>query len=100
MRLVVVFISLVIETSVGSAVKVKLMVAFEEGVVRRCRAEAGYGCERLTERLSGQVTSEIEEHLGCNVPCLRYRTVGVDYGPSRYSVVRNLPKSWQLVGRE
>lgn len=40
MRLMEVSISVVIETSVGSAVKVRLTVAFEEEVVRRYRVEA------------------------------------------------------------
>lgn len=45
MRLIEVLTSVVIETSVGSAVKVKLMVAFEEEVVRRYRVEAEYKCQ-------------------------------------------------------
>lgn len=41
MRLIEVLTCVVIETSVGSAVKVRLTVAFEEEVVRRYREEAG-----------------------------------------------------------
>lgn len=42
MRLIEVLTSVVIETSVGSAVNVKLTVAFDEEVVRRYRVEAEY----------------------------------------------------------
>lgn len=88
MRPIEVLTSVVIETSVGSAVKVKLMVAFEKEVVRRYRAEADYGCQSLTGRLSGQITSKIEEHLWYDVACLWYRTIGVDYCSPGCSVVR------------
>lgn len=97
MRPIEVLTSVVIETPVGSAVKVKLTVAFEEEVVRRYRVEADHSCQNLTERLCGQLTSEIEEHLWYNIACLWYRSLGVDYGSSGGSVVRYLPKGWQLV---
>jgi hypothetical protein len=96
-RPIEVLTSVVIEISVGSAVNVKLTVAFEEEVVRRYSVEADYSRQNLTERLCGQITSEIEEHLWYNIACLWYRSVGVDYGSSGYSVVRYLPKGWQLV---
>lgn len=91
-RPMVVLISVVIETSVGSAVKVKLMVAFEEGDVRRYRVEADHSRQNWADHRSGWITSEIKKQLWYDVACLWYRSIGVDYGGSGYSVVGYLPK--------
>lgn len=100
MRLMEVLSCVVIETSVGSAVNVRLTVAFEKEVVRRYREEADYGRQSWTRCPSGQTTSEIEEHLWYHVACLWYRAIGVNDGSSGYSVVRYLPEGWQSVVRE
>lgn len=84
--------AVVIEMSVGSAVKVKLTVAFEKGVVRRYRAEADYNCQKGLERRNEWNTSKTKKHLRHNVACLWYRSIGIDYGRSGYSVGRYLPK--------
>lgn len=60
--------SVVIETSVGSAVKVTLTVAFDEEVVRRYRVEAGYKYQSLTRHPSGQLPLKVRNICGITLP--------------------------------
>ena len=53
----------------------------------------------MTERPRRRITTESKEDLWYNVARLWYRSIGIDYGGSGYSVVRYLPKDRKSVTR-